>query len=94
MEETSVERKSRDANKETSFDGVLSKRRLDILDNPRFKKRFVIKFLRSSLWLVMIGCLTLSLKREGVIVHQTRNQLVESVARSTMVFSNGEGRLL
>ena len=44
-----------------------------------------IEFLRSYLMLGMRGCLTLSVKREGTLVHQQRCQLVESVARSTMV---------
>ena len=33
----------------------------------------------------MIGCLTLSVKREGVLVHQPRIQLLENVGRSIMV---------
>ena len=39
VEETKSKRKSRDAKRENSFDGGSSKCRLDILDNPRFKKR-------------------------------------------------------
>ena len=85
MEDIRVKSKTRDANRARSFDGGSSKGRLDIQDKPRFKKGFLIKFIPSSLRLVMIGCLTLSLKWEGVLVHQPRRQLVKSVARSIMV---------
>ena len=44
-----------------------------------------IKFLLSYLRLGMIGCLTLILISEGILVHQQRSQLVESVARITIV---------
>ena len=47
----------------------------------------LIKFLPGSLRLIMIGFLTLSLKIEKVLAHQTRSQLVESVARSIMVIA-------
>ena len=46
---------------------------------------FLIKFLLSFQRLCRIGFLTLSLKKEKVLVHQPSSQLVESVARSTMV---------
>ena len=46
---------------------------------------FQVKFLQSSQRLVLIGCLTLSSRRDKVSIHQPRSQLVESVARSTMV---------
>ena len=48
------------------------------------RNEFLIKFLQSSLRLVVIGFLTLRLRREKVLV-QSRSQLVESVAISTMV---------
>ena len=47
--------------------------------------RFLIKFLISFLSLGIIGCLTLSLKRERVLVHQPKSTLAESVVRSTMI---------
>ena len=56
--------------------------RIKIQDKPRFQSGFLIKFLPCSVSLGIIGCLTLSLKKEGILVHQQRNQLVESVARS------------
>ena len=40
------------------------------------RRYFLINFLPSSLNLMMIGCLTLSLKRKGVLVHQTRSLLL------------------
>ena len=48
---------------------------------------FLIKFIPISLRLVCIGCLTLRLKRERVLFHQSRSELVEIVARSTMVIA-------
>ena len=46
-----------------------------------------IKSLQNSQELVVIGCLTLNSRREKVLIHQMRSQLVESVARSTMVIA-------
>ena len=37
--------------------------------------------------LVIIGCPSLSLRRERMLVHQQRSQLVEFVARETMMIS-------
>ena len=62
-------------------DGLISK---TILSSRR---GFLIKFLSSSLSLGMIGCLTVRPEREKLLAHQTRNKLVESVARSTIVIS-------
>ena len=59
--------------------GLKYKTRLDL------RSKFLIKFLPSSPSLVVIGCLTLSLKRERVLLHQPKIQLVESVARSTIL---------
>ena len=36
----------------------------------------------------MIGCLTLRLKSEGVLVHQPKSQLVQSVTRTIMVIAS------
>ena len=51
------------------------------------RRGFLIKFPPNFSRIVMIGCLTLSLKREELLVHQQRRQLVESVARSIMVIA-------
>ena len=59
--------------------GLIYKTRLD------YRRGFLIMFLTSSLRLVVIGCPTIILVREKVLLHQSRSQLVESVARSTMV---------
>ena len=80
-------RKSRDAQRVRSFDGGASRGRLDIQDKPRFKKRSSNQVHTKSPKPMMIGFQTLSLKREEVLVHTRRNQLVESVARSTMVIA-------
>ena len=48
---------------------------------------FLIKFLPNFPRLMMIVFLTLSLKREEVLAHQTRSKLVESVARRIMVIA-------
>ena len=44
-----------------------------------------MKFLPNLTSLAIIGCLTLSLKKEEVLVHQTKSQNVDSLARSIMV---------
>ena len=44
MEEKRVNRKSRDAKRERSFDGGSPKGRLDIQDKRRFRKRYYNKF--------------------------------------------------
>ena len=44
-----------------------------------------IKSLRISQDLVVIGCLTINLRREKVLIHQRRSQLVQTVLKSTMV---------
>ena len=49
------------------------------------RRGFLTKFLLSFLSLGMIGCLNLSLNMEGILVHQPKSQLVESVARITKV---------
>ena len=59
VEEEMSKRTSRDAKSARSFDGDSSKVRLDIKEKYRFKKRYLNKFLQSSLRLVMIRCLTL-----------------------------------
>ena len=42
---------------------------------------------KTNLGSIRERCLTLSLKSEGVLVHQTRSQLVESVERNNMVIA-------
>ena len=51
---------------------------------------FVLSYLR----LVIIGCLTLRLKRERVLVQQPRSILVPSVERVILVMSSWYGNLL
>ncbi len=46
-----------------------------------------IKSLPNFQELVVIGCLTLNLRREKVQIHQMRSQLVESVVRNTMMIA-------
>lgn len=52
-----------------------------------FKKRFSNQVPSKSLGLVMIRCLTLRLKKEGVLVNKPWSQLVKGVVRSIMVIS-------
>ena len=59
--------------------GLRYKTRLDL------RSEFQVKSLPSFERLVVIGYLTLNSKRKKVLIHQSRRQLVESVARSTMV---------
>ena len=72
------------AERARSFDGGSSKNRVEIQDKPIFKKRFS---LQSFQILVVIGRLTLSSIREKILKNQPRIQLLESVARSTMVIA-------
>ena len=51
------------------------------------KRVFITNFLQNYLILWMIECLTLSLKRVGILVDQPRIQLVECVARIVMVIA-------
>ena len=90
MEEARSKRKSRDSKRAISFHNGSSKDRLDIQDKPRFKKRVSNKVPQNSLRLWMRGCMTLSLGREGILAHQPRSQLVNSLARSIMVIVLGE----
>ena len=64
---------------------VVLKGRLDIQDNPRFKKRVSnqvsSRFHKGRDYRVS----NLKSNREGILVHQPRSQLVESVAISTMM---------
>ena len=76
VEEGRDKRKILDAKRERYFDGGCSKGRLEIEEKPTFKRWFLIKFFPSSVWLGMIGCLTLSLKRKGILGHQPRRQIV------------------
>ena len=48
---------------------------------------FLINSLPNSQMLVVIGCLTLNSRREKVLIHQIRSQLVESVVKITMVIA-------
>ena len=61
---------------------VLQRIGLRYNDNLDLRRGFLIKFHKDT---GDRGCLTLSLIREKVLVHQPRIQLVECVARSTMV---------
>ena len=72
VEEESSKRKSRYAKWARSFYSGSSKGRLDIQDKPRFRKRVYNHFPTNTLKLVMIGCLTPSLKTEEVLAHLTR----------------------
>ena len=51
------------------------------------RRGFLVKFLLNLPMLVIIGCLTLSLRREEVLAHRVIRQNLESVARSTMVIA-------
>ena len=53
-----------------------------------------IESLPNSQELVVIGCLTLNLRKKHVRIHQRRSQLVESVVKSTMVSALRDGKLL
>ena len=49
--------------------------------NINVRRRVQIKSVPNSQYLVVIGCLTLNLRREKVLIHQKRSQLVVSVVK-------------
>ena len=57
------------------------------------RRGFLIKYPPCSQKLVVIGCLNINSRRERVLIHQPRSQLVECVARSTMVIASW-GRII
>ena len=63
VEEVRAKKKSSDGKREIFFHEGSSKNRLEIQDNPRFKKRVTNQVHPSYIRLVVIGCLTLSLRR-------------------------------
>ena len=88
VDDTRVNRKSRDSNREKSFDGGSSNGTLDIKDKPRFKMRFSnqahSKFPKPrDDWVS-----NPKPKKGGVLIHQTRIQLMKSVARHIMVIAS------
>ena len=80
-------RKNREAKKVSSYKGGLLRVGLTFKTSLGSKRGFLIKFHPIFQRLVTTGCLTLSLKREEVLSHQPRSQLVESVTRSIMVIA-------
>ena len=64
---------------------VLQRMALRYKTNLGLRSGFQVKFLPSSQRILVRGCLTLISISERVLIHQPRSQLVESVARSTMV---------
>ena len=85
VKEARAKKKSRDVKRESSFDGGFQRVGLISKTSLGSRKGFPTKFLSNYLWLEMIGCLTLSLGREGVLAHQPKIQLVKSAARSILV---------
>ena len=63
VEEARGKRKSRDSKMAMSFDGGSSKNRFGIEDKPKLRSRVQIKSPPNSQELVVIGCLTLNLRR-------------------------------
>ena len=80
-------RKSKDAKRSISFDGELQRIGLRYKTSLDLISRFQVKSLPISQRLVVIGFLTLSSRREKILSHQPGSQLVESVARSTIVIA-------
>ena len=64
---------------------VVQEEGLKFKKSLRSKRGYPIKFLLSYPRLVIIGFLTLVLKREEVLVHQGKIVLVESVAKRIWV---------
>ena len=59
-----------------------SKGNLDIQDNYKFKKRVFNKVPTNFSKPMMIWCLNVSLKREDVLAHQARSQIVEKCCKN------------
>ena len=87
VEEGRVKKKSRDLIGQGPVMVVLRSVELISKTNQGSKRGSQFNFLQNSPWLVMIGCLTLSLKRDDVLPHLTRTQLVKSGARSIMAIA-------
>ena len=89
VEGTRLKRKSKEGKKAKSYEGCSYKGRIDIRDKPRFKKRLRFYSIVPTNFprIMMIGCVTVSLTMEEVVVHKLRSQLEESVARSIMVIT-------
>ena len=94
VEETRVKQNSRDAKRARSFDGGSLKVGLTFKTRLDLRRVLPIKFLPNFPRLGIIGCITLSLKREEVLAHQKRSRLVKSVARSIMVMPCWDKQLL
>ena len=91
VEEAMARRNNRDSKRKDLLMEVLHRINLTDKTSLDLTTVFQIKFLPNSLRLVGIGCLTLSLKREKELTHQFKRQLVECVAKSTMVKALGDG---
>ena len=85
MEEARAKMNIKDVKRERSFDGGSSNSCIEIQDKHKLRRGFLMNFLLCSLRQRMIVCITLRFKREGILVHQQRSQLVETMGRSTMV---------
>ena len=92
VEEARAKRKTRDSKRIRYFDGCSSKGRLEINISLDSKRGFLINFLPSSLSLGIRECLTLSLKREELLIYQPRSQPTEGVVRSIMVIALSKKR--
>ena len=81
VEEIREKRKSRDVKRQRRLMVVLQRAGLISKTSLGSRRGFLTKFLPSSLRLLMIGCLTLSLKKEEVLVYQIKSLLVPSVEK-------------
>ena len=85
VEDSCIRKKNRDAKKAKSLESSSSKSRLDVKDKPNLRRGFQISFLLISPRIAIIEILILNLKKEEMLIHQKRDQLVVSVVTNIWV---------
>ena len=76
VEEARTRKESRDAKRKHLLMEVLQRIVLRYKTSLRLRSRFQVKFFPSSERLVVIGCLILCSRREKVLIHESRSQIV------------------
>ena len=83
VEESHLRKKNREANKPSSFESVVILRvGLTLKTSLSTRRGFRTKFLKIPPRLAMIGCVTLNIKYGEMLIHQKKDQLVESVVET------------
>ena len=85
VEGSRLRKRNGESKKVKSFEGSSSKRRLDVQDKPKFKKRFSNQVPTNFSKNRNDRGSFLTLKRGEVLINQKRDQLVVSVVRNMWV---------